>query len=69
VAALAEHIKAAQQPEIDAMNSWLDTWGRTQMDDGGMHHVGGGGMMTELLISGLGSVRAELVESDPGCAG
>ena len=48
VAALAEQIKAAQQPEIDTMNSWLDTWGRTQIDDGGMHHGGADdGMMTE----------------------
>jgi uncharacterized protein (DUF305 family) len=48
VAALAEQIKAAQQPEIDTLNSWLDTWGRTHIDDGGMHHGGADdGMMTE----------------------
>jgi uncharacterized protein (DUF305 family) len=48
VAALAKQIKVAQQPEIDTMNSWLDAWGRTHMDDGGMHHGGADdGMMTE----------------------
>lgn len=47
VTALAEQIKAAQQPEIDTMNGWLRVWGRQPMDDGGMHHGSGGGMMTE----------------------
>jgi uncharacterized protein (DUF305 family) len=28
VTALAKQIKAAQQPEIDMMNAWLETWGR-----------------------------------------
>ena len=47
VRALAEQIKAAQQPEIDTMNRWLDAWGRRDMDEGGQHHGSGGGMMTE----------------------
>jgi uncharacterized protein (DUF305 family) len=47
VIALAKQIKAAQQPEIDAMNSWLRTWGGPRTTDGGSHHGGGGGMMTE----------------------
>lgn len=50
VTALAEQIKAAQQPEIDTMNRWLSAWGR-DMDagggDGGGHHGGEGGIMTE----------------------
>jgi uncharacterized protein (DUF305 family) len=50
VTALAEQIKAAQQPEIDTMNRWLSDWGR-DMDpgagDGGGHHGGEGGIMTE----------------------
>lgn len=29
VAALAEEIKAAQQPEIDTMNGWLESWGES----------------------------------------
>lgn len=40
VVALAERIKAAQQPEIDLMNRWLDAWGvsgsMAGMDHGGM---------------------------------
>jgi uncharacterized protein (DUF305 family) len=42
VIALAQQIKAAQQPEIDTMKSWLSAWGRPtmagghQMDDGQM---------------------------------
>jgi uncharacterized protein (DUF305 family) len=40
VTALAQQIKATQQPEIDQLNSWLDAWGRKQVDDGGQHHDG-----------------------------
>lgn len=45
VIALAEQIKAAQQPEIEQMEEWLDAWGADMpgMDD--MHH--GDGMMSE----------------------
>ena len=46
VTALAEEIKAAQQPEIDTMKSWLAAWGKDEMADGmggmgGMDHGGG----------------------------
>ncbi|MEE2031902.1 DUF305 domain-containing protein [Rhodococcus chondri] len=34
VRALAEQIKAAQGPEIDEMNSWLEQWGEPRMPDG-----------------------------------
>ena len=43
VVALAERILAAQQPEIDLMNSWLEAWG-VDPDIGemeGMDHSGG----------------------------
>lgn len=44
--ALAEQIKAAQQPEIDTMTSWLTAWGKSADGDmGGMDM--GGGMATE----------------------
>jgi uncharacterized protein (DUF305 family) len=46
VQALAKQIKAAQQPEIDMMNAWLETWGRVQMPEGS-HHSSSDGMMTE----------------------
>lgn len=36
VVELAQNIKAAQGPEIDALNEWLDTWGEGGM--GGMDH-------------------------------
>jgi uncharacterized protein (DUF305 family) len=46
VTALAQQVKAAQQPEIDTMKSWLAAWGEDEMaDDGmdsGMGHSGGG---------------------------
>ena len=58
VTTLAEQIKAAQQPEIDTMNSWLDTWGRTQMDDDGRHHGGEGGIMTEVQMRQLDKANA-----------
>ena len=42
--ALAQQVKAAQQPEITTMNGWLKAWGESA--DGGMGHggMGGGGM-------------------------
>lgn len=42
---LAANIKAAQQPEIDLMTDWLESWGVEIGDMGGMDH--GGGMMSE----------------------
>ena len=47
VTTLAEQIKAAQQPEIDTMNGWLDKWGRPSMPAGRNHHDMGGGMLDE----------------------
>jgi len=50
VRALAETIKAAQQPEIATMTGWLTSWGApvtsSSGDHGGMHHGGGDGMLT-----------------------
>lgn len=47
VIALAEDIKAAQQPEIDQMKRWLADWGADQTM-GGMEGMGeGGGMMSD----------------------
>jgi uncharacterized protein (DUF305 family) len=34
VTALAKQIRAAQQPEIDMINPWLETWSRVQMSEG-----------------------------------
>lgn len=42
---LAANIKAAQQPEIDLMTGWLESWGVDMGDMGGMDH--GGGMMSQ----------------------
>ena len=41
---LAEQIKAAQAPEIELMESWLDDWGTPMGDMDGMDH---GGMMSD----------------------
>ena len=43
VLTLAEQIKAAQGPEIELMESWLDEWGTPMGDMDGMDH---GGMMS-----------------------
>ena len=64
---LAIAIKAAQQPEIDTMNTWLDDWGVTAMTGHGMegsHGLGGmsgddmggqhgAGMLTEAELDRL----------------
>lgn len=44
VKAMAEQIKAAQQPEIDTMNRWLEEWGTPP--DHSSHGDDDGGMMT-----------------------
>ena len=47
VLALASDIKAAQQPEIDQLQEWLDEWG-VGSGTGSMEDMGpGGGMMSE----------------------
>ncbi len=46
VVTLAENIKAAQQPEIDQMEEWLQAWGADMGDMGGMDGMDhGDGMM------------------------
>lgn len=47
VTALAERIRAAQQPEIDTMTSWLQEWGAPvpEASAGGMHGAGTPGGM------------------------
>ncbi len=44
VLTLAEAIKAAQGPEIELMQSWLEEWGTPMADMGDMGH---GGMMSD----------------------
>ncbi|WP_438354464.1 DUF305 domain-containing protein [Microbacterium sp. CJ88] len=51
VIALAEQIKAAQQPEIDQMKGWLEDWGADPMSTGGMDH--GSGMMSDSDMQAL----------------
>ncbi|WP_125776168.1 DUF305 domain-containing protein [Antribacter gilvus] len=46
IAALAEQVKAAQAPEIDKLNAWLEEWGAAAGDMDGMDH-GMDGMMSE----------------------
>ena len=61
VTALAEQIKVAQQPEIDTMNHWLSAWGRDKdagSANGGGHHGGEGGIMTEEQMRQLDNADA-----------
>ncbi len=56
---LAEQIQAAQGPEIDQMNAWLDEWGAES--DGSRGHGGhgghGDGMMSEDDLAALESTE------------
>jgi uncharacterized protein (DUF305 family) len=56
VVQLAEQIKAAQSPEIELMQSWLDDWGMGG-DMGGMDHgdMSGSGMMSDDDMAALES--------------
>ena len=57
VITLAEQIKAAQGPEIELMESWLDDWGTPMGDMDGMDH---GGMMSDTDMQALeGATGAE----------
>lgn len=58
VVALAEQIKAAQQPEIDLMESWLDDWGIGNMD--GMDHGSMSGSDMDALENATGGAAADL---------
>ena len=61
VVALAEQIRAAQDPEIDLMEQWLSVWGLSSMsgmegmDHGGMDHGGMDGMMSDEQMAELQS--------------
>lgn len=48
---LAERIKAAQSPEIEQLQGWLDEWGVEPDDGSGMDH--GDGMMSEDDLAAL----------------
>ncbi|GMM96641.1 DUF305 domain-containing protein [Microbacterium luteum] len=50
---LAEGVKAAQQPEIELMESWLDEWGMDEFGDMGRMTPGPGMMMSEMDMSVL----------------
>lgn len=47
---LARRIKAAQQPEIDQMNQWLDDWGALADRSAHAHHSGPG-MLTAIALA------------------
>ncbi|GAA1979587.1 DUF305 domain-containing protein [Microbacterium pumilum] len=55
VTALAEQIKAAQGPEIEQMESWLDDWGTGMGDMGGM----GDGMMSDTDMQALADATGD----------
>ncbi|AEG44671.1 DUF305 domain-containing protein [Isoptericola variabilis] len=53
VAELAEQIKAAQQPEIDQLRSWLDEWDAPEQPHGGHDHGAMDGMMSQDDLTAL----------------
>ena len=58
VVTLASRIKAAQDPEIEQMTSWLQAWGRSTSDTMDMGHGEPmGGMMTDDEMKALGAAR------------
>lgn len=62
VSALAEDIRAAQQPEIEQMESWLEAWGHEPDEDGdhgGMMEDDDHGMMSEEDLANLESAEGD----------
>ena len=64
VVELAEQIKAAQAPEIEQLESWLDDWGAPSMMDGDSGDMGGMGM-----DGMLSDDEIEALEAADGAAG
>jgi uncharacterized protein (DUF305 family) len=61
--ALAQQIKAAQQPEIDTMEGWLSDWGKSAEGGmGGMDHDMGGGMATDAELEELEQAQGAAAE-------
>jgi uncharacterized protein (DUF305 family) len=60
VVALARQIRDTQQAEIDTMNGWFDAMGRPEVEaeEGGPHHAGLDGMLTELEMQTLDMANA-----------
>ena len=60
---LAERIEAAQQPEIELMETWLDQWGQERPADSGMDGMGmdhgASGMMSEDEMAALEGASGE----------
>lgn len=63
VVALAERIKAAQQPEIEQMTAWLEQWGEDVPDPGmegmSMEGMDMGGTMSEEDMQALESAEGQ----------
>jgi len=60
VAALAQQIEAAQQPEIDTMKGFLAAWGQQEVAGGmgGMNHGSDDGMATDAQLKEFGQADA-----------
>ena len=59
VADLAEQIKAAQGPEIQQLEGWLEEWGADADDMGSMDHGSMSGMMSEADLEELRSADGQ----------
>lgn len=58
VRALADKIRAEQQPEIETMKGWLEEWGATPMDMAGDHSGHGmSGMMSDEDMTALAGLE------------
>jgi uncharacterized protein (DUF305 family) len=65
VAALAEQIRAAQDPEIELMEQWLDDWGMPSTSGmGSMDHGGSGGM--DGMMSDEQMAELEVADGETG---
>lgn len=57
VAGLAGKIQAAQQPEIDTMTGWLESWGKPVPEEGTMQHDAGETMPGKMTNEQLESIE------------
>lgn len=65
---LAERIKAAQQPEIDTMSSWLDSWGEPIDAESGEDRDMGGTTMTESMGGTMSDADMAQLDAASGAA-
>lgn len=66
---LATRIAAAQEPEIEQLTTWLETWGEPEEPEGGMEGHDMGSMGEGESMEGMGSMEGMMSDEDMAALG